>query len=109
MAIAGDFTTADLAPADVAMMAFAEKLVREATAITAGDIQGLRDHGLTDPEIFDMAAAAAARCFFTKLLDALGAEPDVVYTQQLEDNLRRQLTVGRPISHSAVEQVPPAE
>jgi hypothetical protein len=71
------------------MMAFAEKLVRDATAITAGDIQGLR--------------------FCSKLLDALGAEPDVVYTQQLEDNLRRQLTVGRPISHSAVEQVPPAE
>jgi uncharacterized peroxidase-related enzyme len=108
-AIAGDFTTAALAPADVAMMAFAEKVARDATAITAGDIQGLRDHGFSDAEIFDIAAAAAARCFFSKLLDALGAEPDAVYTQQLEDALRRQLTVGRPISQDAVEQVLPAE
>jgi uncharacterized peroxidase-related enzyme len=107
-AIADDFTTADLAPAEVAMMAFAEKLARDATAITADDIQGLRKHGFTDVEIFDIAAAAAARCFFSKLLDALGAEPDATYTQ-LEDELRRQLTVGRPISHSAVEPMPPVE
>ena len=107
-AIAGDFTTAGLAPADMAVMAFAEKLARDATAVTEGDIQGLRAHGFTDVEIFDIAAAAAARCFFSKLLDALGAEPDVTYTQ-LEDELRRQLTVGRSISRSAIERVPPVE
>ena len=42
-------------------------------------MQGLRDHGFTDAEIFDIAAAAAARCFFSKLLDALGAEADGAY------------------------------
>lgn len=106
-AIALDFTTAELAPADVAMMAFAAQLTRDATAITEDHIQGLRDHGFSDAEIFDIAAAAGFRCFFSKILDALGAEPDAVYTQQLEDDLRRQLTVGRPISHNAVEHVPP--
>lgn len=106
-AIAADTTTSDLAPAEVAMMAFAEQLARNATAITAADVQTLRDHGFNDAEIFDIAATAAARCFFSKLLDALGAEPDATYLQ-LEDDVRRSLTVGRPISEQPVEQVPAA-
>jgi uncharacterized peroxidase-related enzyme len=103
-AIADDFASAGLAPAEVAMMAFAEQVARDATAITEADIQGLRIHGFTDAEIFDIAAAAAVRCFFSKLLDALGAEPDMTYLQ-LEDDLRHQLTVGRPISQAPMEQV----
>jgi uncharacterized peroxidase-related enzyme len=103
-AIAEDFTNADLAPVDVAIMSFAEQIVHDATSVTAADIQHLREHGLTDAEIFDIAAATAARCFFSKLLDALGAEPDSAYAQ-LEDELQRQLAVGRPISQAAAEQV----
>lgn len=105
-AIADDFSGADLAPADIAIMTFAERIVRDATAITPADIQTLRAHGLTDPEIFDIAAAAAARCFFSKLLDALGAEPDAAYAQ-LEADLQRTLVVGRAISAKADEQVAP--
>jgi uncharacterized peroxidase-related enzyme len=105
-AIATDFTVADLAPADIAIMTFAERMVRDATAITPADIQTLRDHGLTDPEIFDIAATAAARCFFSKLLDALGAAPDAVYAQ-LEEDLRQTLVVGRAISAPGDEPVPP--
>lgn len=105
-AVAADFTAADLAPSEVAMMAFAGQIARDATAITAADIDQLRDHGFSDAEIFDLAATAAARCFFSKLLDALGAEPDAVYLE-LDDKLRSHLTVGRPISGQAVEQMPP--
>jgi hypothetical protein len=47
-AIAGDPATAGLAPADVAMMAFAEKVARDAGAITEAEVRGLREHGLTD-------------------------------------------------------------
>jgi uncharacterized peroxidase-related enzyme len=104
VAIADDYTTAQLAPADLAIMAFAEKLVRDASAIDLADIQTLRNHGLSDAEIFDVASAAAARCFFSKLLDALGAVPDAAYAQ-VEDELRRRLTVGRAIATSVVEQV----
>ena len=71
----------------------------------AADVEALRGHGLTDPEIFDVAAAAAARSFFSKVLDALGAAPDSAYAQ-VEDGLRRRLAVGRDISASAVEQLP---
>ena len=106
-AIAGDPATAELAPADVAMMAFAEKLARDASTITEADVRALREHGLTDPEIFDIAATAAARCFFSKLLDALGAEPDAAY-DDLDDGLKRRLTPGRPISRDAAEAVPGA-
>jgi uncharacterized peroxidase-related enzyme len=104
-AIAEDFTTTDLAAAEVAMMAFAEQIARNATLISTADIQALRAHGFSDAEIFDLAATAAARCFFSKLLDALGAEPDAVYLQ-LDDELRRHLTVGRPISEQPLERVP---
>lgn len=108
-AIAEDFTTADLAPVDVAIMSFAEQIVRDATAVTEADVQRLREHGLTDPEIFDIAAATTARCFFSKLLDALGAEPDASYASLLEADLRQQLTVGRPISEQAMERVPDSD
>ena len=102
--IAEDFTSGGLAPADVAIMRFAEKMVHDASSVTEADVQTLREHGLTDPEIFDVAAAAAARCFFSKLLDALGAEPDAAYND-LEADLRQRLTVGRPISAERVEQL----
>ncbi len=85
-------------------MKFAGQIARDATAITAGNIQALRDEGFTDAEIFDIAATAAARCFFSKLLDALGAEPDTAYLQ-LDEGLRQQLTVGRAISTEGDEHV----
>jgi uncharacterized peroxidase-related enzyme len=107
MAIAADFTVADLAPVDVAIMSFAEHIVRDSASVTAEEVQGLRAHGLTDAEIFDVAAATAVRCFFSKLLDALGAEPDSTYAD-LERELQQQLTVGRAISRAVVERVPAA-
>ena len=90
------YETANLTPAEVAMMAYAEKIVYNATAITQEDIDNLRHHGFVDAEIFEIAATAAARCFFSKTLDALGIEPDQIY-QQLDSELRSALTVGRPI------------
>jgi uncharacterized peroxidase-related enzyme len=103
-AIVGDFTAAGLTSAETAMMKFAGQIARDATAITPADIQALWDEGFTDAEIFDIAATAAARCFFSKLLDALGAEPDSAYLE-LDEDLRRQLTVGRAISTEGDERV----
>jgi uncharacterized peroxidase-related enzyme len=97
-----------LEPAEVAIMAFAEKIVRQADSVTPEDVDALRNHGLTDSEIFDVAAAASARCFFSKLLDALGAEPDASY-EALSPDLREALTVGRPISHDVVESIEAGE
>lgn len=94
-----------LTPAEAAVVEFAVAIARDATKITSGRVAALREiHGLTDAEIFDIAAIAAGRCFFTKLLDALGVEPDVA-CMTMDPALREALTVGRPISHQPPEHV----
>jgi len=100
ISIADDPRTSELTPAERAMMAFAEKVVLDATSVTGDDIENLRSYGLTDAEIFDITVTAAARCFFSKTLDALGAEPDHAYNG-LESGVRKALTVGRPIEGQA--------
>lgn len=93
-----------LTDAERAMMQFARRIAKDASKITSGEVAALREiHGLSDEEIFDIAAIAASRSFFTKVLDALGSEPDIGF-MQLDDDLRRALTVGRPISWRAAEQ-----
>jgi uncharacterized peroxidase-related enzyme len=93
-AIARDYRQAGLSPSEVAMMAFAEKVTLSAHAITAEDVETLR-LGFSDTEIFDIALTAAARCFFSKTLDAVGAVPDDTF-RDLDERLRHVLTVGRP-------------
>ena len=78
---------------------------RSANQITAADVEGLRAHGYRDEEIFDLAAAAAARCFFSKLLDALGVEADSIFND-LDPALRRALTVGRPVAGVPAARLP---
>src|SRR6267142_1944346 len=60
-AIARDYRQAGLAPAEVAMMAFAEKVAGNAYTVTAADVEALRRHGFSDTEVLDIAFAAAAR------------------------------------------------
>ena len=94
-AIARDYRRAGLEPAEVAMMAFAEQVAGRANSVTREDVDGLRRHGFSDTEILDIALAAAARCFFSKALDGVGAAPDEAF-MSLDENLRRTLAVGRP-------------
>jgi alkylhydroperoxidase family enzyme len=82
--------------ADRAIMAFAERIVVDATAITQEDVDELRGHGLSDEEILDVVLAATIRCFFSKTLDALGVQPDAHFAL-LDPAFREALTVGRPI------------
>ena len=98
-ALVEDHATAGLDPVDVAVMDLADTVARDATSVTRADIDRLRDLGLTDAEILDVVLAAAARCFFSSALDALGAEPDAAYLE-LEPGLRDALTVGRPIAQA---------
>ena len=94
--IATDHGSAGLDPVDVAVMDLAEKVAADATSVTQEDVDRLRDLGLADAEIFDVVAAAAARCFYSKTLDALGFQPDAEYAE-LDPRLREALVVGRPI------------
>jgi uncharacterized peroxidase-related enzyme len=97
LAIVSDHRTAGLDPLDVAVMDLADKVADDATSVTQADVERLRSLGLSDTDIFDVIAAASARCFFSKLLDGLGAQPDARYAE-LDPQLRRALTVGRPIA-----------
>jgi alkylhydroperoxidase family enzyme len=82
---------------DVAVMDLAEQVVDDATSVSEADRQRLRDLGLSQEEVMDVILAAAARCFFSKTLDALGVRPDSGY-RDLESSLREVLVVGRPIA-----------
>jgi uncharacterized peroxidase-related enzyme len=95
--IAIDHRAAGLDEVDVAVMDLAERVVGDATSIEDADLQRLRDLGLTEPEIMDVVLAAAARCFFSKALDALCVLPDASF-RELEPSLRDALVVGRPIA-----------
>ena len=95
--IALDHRAAGLDEVDIAVMDLAERVVDDATAIDEADLQSLRDLGLTETEIMDVVLAAAARCFFSKTLDALGVQPDASY-RDVEPALRDALVVGRPIA-----------
>ena len=98
--IAADHRAAGLDEIDVAVMDLAERVVDDATSIEDTDLQRLRDLGLSETEIMDVVLAAAARCFFSKTLDALGVLPDASY-HEVEPQLREVLVVGRPIADAS--------
>jgi alkylhydroperoxidase family enzyme len=92
-----DYRSAGLPPAEVAVLAFAEKITLRAHEVTRQDIEELRRQGLSDAEVLDIAMTAGARSFFSKVLDAVGAEPEERY-ENLEKGLRETLAVGRTFS-----------
>ncbi len=92
-----------LTKADLAIVTFARDIAQNAGKITNGQVDALKEtHGLSDDEIFDIAATAAGRCFFTKILDALGTEPDIGFLS-INSELRSAVSAGRPISHLPAE------
>jgi uncharacterized peroxidase-related enzyme len=94
-----------LTEAEKAMMAFARQVATDASRVTSGDVDALRSRGFTDAEIFDIAAIAAGRAFFTKILDSLGVEADASFLS-ISQGLRETLTVGRPIDFREPETLP---
>lgn len=92
--IATNYQQAGLTEEEVAIMAFAEKVIAASGSITQADVDSLRSFGLTDAEVLDITLAATARSFFSKTIDALNAEPDGVYAG-LQTDVRLALTVGR--------------
>lgn len=88
-----------------AMVRFARQVARDASGVTSNQVDELRAGGLSDGEVFDIAAVAAARAFFAKLLDALGVLPDSSFLA-LDEALRSTLTVGRSIDRRATTQMP---
>ena len=98
-AVADHGDAAELDDVDRAIVALADTVAADATAVTQADIDRLRSLGLTDAEILDVVLAAAVRAFFSKVLDGLGIEADARFGD-LDPEIRDVLTVGRPIAGS---------
>jgi alkylhydroperoxidase family enzyme len=76
-----NFNEAGLELAEIAMMEFAQKIVRNAYEITQADIDALRALDFEDTEILDITLTATMRSFASKTFNALGAGPDTVYEE----------------------------
>ena len=105
LAIASGRCDGVLDEAEQAMLRFARQVARDASGVTREQVAGLRKLGFTDAEVFDIAAAAAGRAYFTKMLDALGVQSDAPF-RALGEAFRGPLTVGRPIDTQAPERMP---
>jgi alkylhydroperoxidase family enzyme len=105
IAIAEGHTQGVLGPAEQALLGFARQVAADASQVAARDVARLQELGWTDVDIFDAAATAAGRAFFTKLLDALGVMADASF-MSLAEPLRQALTVGRPIDDEACVGMP---
>ena len=108
LAIAEGRDDAILSAAERAMVTFARQTVNDATGTTREQVDALKVHGFSDAEVFDIAATAAGRSFFAKLLDSLGVLPDSSL-QALDAPLRQALTTGRPIDERASATMPMPE
>jgi uncharacterized peroxidase-related enzyme len=97
-----------LSDAEAALVRFARQIAKDASRVTSGQVRALKDFGYSDAEIFDAAATAAGRAFFTKVLDALGVEPDAPF-RGLEPSFRGPLAVGRPIDVREPARLPEPE
>lgn len=98
LAIATQPSGAGLESQDRAVYAFAAKVAADASSVQQHDIDGLRAVGLGDADIADVVFAAAARSFFTRVLDGLGAQLDVQIAEAFPGEVRRSMIVGRPVA-----------
>jgi len=80
---------------DRAVYRFATKVATDAASVEQDDVDRLRAVGLSDPEIADVVYAAAARSFFTRVLDGLGAQLDPQTAEAFDPELYASMVVGR--------------
>lgn len=104
MAMARGETPASLPAAEAALMRFACAVAHDASAVTAEDVAELKRHGFSDAEVFDIAAVAAGRAFFTKVIESLGAASDAPL-RAMDPALREALTVGRPVTFAEPQRL----
>jgi uncharacterized peroxidase-related enzyme len=98
--IAADPTGAALSPGDRAVYEFAAKVAADAASIGQPDVDQLKAVGLSDGDIADVVFAAAARAFFTRVLDGLGAQLDAETAATFSSDVLESMVVGRPIADS---------
>lgn len=96
--LAEDPLGGSLAEQDRAVYEFAGKVATDAAAVQQSDVDGLRAVGLSDDDIADVVFAAAARSFFTRVLDGLGAQLDPETAGAFPPAILESMIVGRPVA-----------
>jgi uncharacterized peroxidase-related enzyme len=96
--IAAEPSGAALRPQDRAVYEFASKVAVDASRVEQADIDGMRAVGLSDADIADVVFAAAARSFFARVLDGLGAQLDTQTAQTFHVDVLESMIVGRPVA-----------
>ena len=99
-AITQDPTGSTLRSVDRAVYEFAAKVATDATAVEQTDVDRLRAAGLSDGDIADVVFAAAARAFFTRVLDGLGAQLDAPTAALFTGPELESMIVGRPVAET---------
>ena len=98
IALAEDPSGAGLDAQDRAVYEFAAQVALDASSIRQDDVDALRQLGLSDGDVADIVFAAAARSFFTRVLDGLGAQLDLQTAQTFAPDILEAMVVGRPVS-----------
>lgn len=75
-AIAADYRSTELEPADRAMLDFAAKLTKAPASVEPDDLEELRRHGFDDAAIHDIVQVAALFNYYNRLADGLGIDPE---------------------------------
>jgi alkylhydroperoxidase family enzyme len=71
----GKLEDADLSPAERALLEYVKKVTEAAYRTTPEDVQALRDHGWTEPQIAEAVYVTAMFAFFNRVADAFGIAP----------------------------------
>ena len=71
----GNLDEAGLSPAERALLDYVTKVTEAAYRTTNEDVQGLRDHGWTEPQIAEAVYITAMFAFFNRVADAFGIAP----------------------------------
>ena len=82
------------------MYTFATKVARDTSAVEQSDVDTLRDVGLSSADVTDVVLAVAARAFFAKVLDGLGARLDRAAAATFDLDVLQAMVVGRPVGDS---------
>ena len=80
-----------------ALARWARSLATDPNAVTADDVQALRDVGFEDGQIFAITAYVALRLAFSSVNDALGAQPDEQLAASTPEPVREAVDFGRPV------------
>ncbi|GAA2104262.1 hypothetical protein GCM10009841_22070 [Microlunatus panaciterrae] len=96
IAIAEDPSGGRLNDQDRAVYEFAARVAKDAASIEQSDVDRLRELGLSDRDVADVVFAVAARCFFTRVLDGLGAQLDAQTAATFAPEILETMVVGRP-------------